>query len=105
MATYGLKTYKADGTTVVLQNSAKSGVFGQVYTIAKSGTAGTVTVKSFTEYTGRTIRPVQLRAGGHRWTYSVVNNVPTITFTETSNAGAFTADFYYDDTTLYIFVR
>lgn len=105
MATYGLKTYKADGTTVVLQNSTKSGVFGQTYALAKSGTPGTVTTKSFTEYTGRTIRPMQLSPGAHNWVLSYVNSVPTITFTEGAGLSNTFAAFYYGDTILHIFVR
>ena len=105
MATYGLKTFKSDGTTVVLQNSTKSGVFGQSYTITKSGTSGLQTVVEFPQYTGRTLRPMQLRPGGHVWNTSVVNNIPRITFTENSEIGATGAAFYYSDTILYIFVK
>jgi hypothetical protein len=105
MATYGLTTYKADGTTVVLQNSTKSAVYGQTYTLAKSNTAGAVTVKSFTEYTGRTIRPMQLSPGAHNWVLSYVNSVPTITFTEGAGLSNTFAAFYYGDTVLHIFVK
>ena len=105
MPTYGLTTYKADGTTVILQNSTKSGVFGQSYTITKSGTSGLQTIVEFPQYTGRTLRPMQLRPGGHVWNTSVVNNIPRITFTENSAIGATGAAFYYSDTILYIFVK
>jgi hypothetical protein len=105
MATYGLKTYKSDGTTVVLQNSTKSGVFGQAYTLSKSGTAGLQTIVEFPQYTGRSIRPMQLRPGGHVWFVGVVNNIPRITFTENSAIGVTSASFYYDETVLYIFVK
>jgi hypothetical protein len=105
MATYGLKTYKEDGTTVVLQNSTKSGVFGQTFTLAQTGNSGTVTTKSFTEYTGRTIRPMQLAPGAHTWVLSYVNNVPTITFTEGQGLANSIVAFYYGDTTLHIFVK
>jgi hypothetical protein len=105
MATFGLKTFKSDGTTVVLQNSTKSGVFGQSRTVNKTGTAGTQTVITFPEYTGRTIRPVQLKPGAHTWYVEVISNIPRITFTENSAIGVTGAAFYYDSTTLYIFVK
>jgi len=102
---YGLTTYKADGTTVVLQNSTKSAVYGQTYTLAKSDVAGTVTTKSFTEYTGRTIRPMQLAPGAHNWVLSYVDSVPTITFTEGAGLSNTIVAFYYGDTVLHIFVK
>ena len=102
---YGLTTYKVDGTTVVLQPSTKSGVFGEAYTITKSGTAGFQTIVEFPQYTGRSIRPMQLRPGGHVWYVGVVNNIPRITFTENSAIGVTSANFYYDDTVVYIFVK
>jgi hypothetical protein len=102
---YGLKTFKSDGTTVILQPSTKSGVFGQSYSISRSGNAGLQTVVEFPEYTGRTIRPMQLRPGGHVWYVGVVNNIPRITFTENSAIGVTSASFYYDATILYIFVK
>jgi hypothetical protein len=105
MPVYGLQTFKSDGTTVVLQNSTKSGVFGTSYSLAKSGTAGLQTVVEFPEYTGRSIRPMQLRPGGHTWYVGVVNNIPRITFTENSAIGVTSASFYYEDTVLYIFVK
>ena len=102
---YGLTTYKVDGTTVVLQPSTKSGVFGEAYTITKSGTAGFQTIVEFPQYTGRSIRPMQLRPGGHVWYVGIVNNIPIITFTENSAIGVTSASFYYDDTVVYIFVK
>jgi hypothetical protein len=102
---YGLITYKSDGTTIVLQNSTKSGVFGKSYSLAKSGSAGLQTIVEFPEYTGRSIRPMQLRPGGHVWYVGVVNNIPRITFTENSAIGVTSASFYYEDTVLYIFVK
>lgn len=105
MPVYGLQTFKSDGSTIVLQNSTKSGVFGQSYSLAKSGITGLQTVVEFPEYTGRSIRPMQLRPGGHTWYVGVVNNIPRITFTENSAIGVTSASFYYEDTVLYIFVK
>ena len=56
-------------------------------------------------YTGRSIRPMQLRPGGHVWYVGIVNNIPRITFTENSAIGVTSASFYYDDTVVYIFVK
>jgi len=105
MATYGLKTYKSDGTTVILQNSTKSGVFGEVYTYPKSGTAGTKPPIAFPQYAGRTIRPMQLLPGGHSWSVSYPGGVPTITFVENADIASGITQFYYGDTVLYIFVK
>ncbi len=105
MATYGLTTYKADGTTVVLANSKKSGVFGEAYQYNKTGVAGTKPPVSFPQYTGRTIRPMQLLPGAHSWSVSYPSGVPTITFVENQPIAASIPQFYYDSTVLYIFVR
>lgn len=107
MATYGLKTYKADGVTTVLQNSSKSGVFGEAYQILKTGTAGSKPPISFPQYTGRTIRPMQLLPGAHSWSVTYPLAVPTITFVETGTMDTLLGDarFYYDATVLYIFVK
>lgn len=105
MATYGLTTYKEDGTTVVLSNSTKSGVYGKSVLVSKSGTAGTITTLDFPEYTGRNIRPMQLNPGAHNWTLSYVSGVPRITFVEGSGISSAITAFYYSDTVLYIFVR
>jgi len=105
MATYGLKTFKNDGTTVVLQNSTKSGVFGEKYEYAKTGTAGTKPAVPFPKYTGRTIRPMQLIPGAHSWSVSYPSGIPTITFIENQPIAAGIPQFYYDSTVLYIFVK
>ena len=102
---YGIKTFKSDGTTVILQNSTKSGVFGEVYTYPKSGTAGSKPPVAFPKYAGRTIRPMQLLPGGHSWSVSYPNNIPTITFYENDSIASGIPQFYYEDTTLYIFVK
>jgi hypothetical protein len=106
MATYGLKTYKADGSTVVLQNSTKTGVFSQAYTVPATVTTGTSV--PFPEYTGRTLRIFQLRPGAHSWGISYPSSIPTITFTKNPDPamlGANSPQFYYSDTILYIFVK
>ena len=80
---YGLKTFKADGTTVVLQPSSESAVFGQIFTLNDAGDGATRDFpiptrpafrryyKDFPEYTGRGIRPIQLRPGLHSWELGV----------------------------------
>jgi hypothetical protein len=103
---YGIKTFKADGTTAVLQNSTKSGVFAQAYTV--SATVPTGTTVAFSQYAGRTIRVFQLRPGAHSWTISYPGSVPTINLTKNadpSSIGANVTQFYYSDTVLYIFVK
>lgn len=103
---YGLTTYKADGT-IILQNSTKSGVFGEVLTVPKT-TAGAVTYVNFPQYAGRTLRPIQLMSGAHRWdapTYT--NGIPQIKFTQLSDIYSIPTNlpYYYDSTILYIFVK
>jgi hypothetical protein len=105
MATYGLTTYKEDGTTVVLTNSTKSGVFGEAYQYSKTGTAGTKPPVSFPQYAGRTIRPMQLLPGAHSWSVSYPSGIPTITFVENEPIAASIPQFYYESTILYIFVK
>jgi len=103
---YGIKTFKADGTTVVLQPSTKSGVFAQAYTAP--ATLATGTAVSFPQYTGRTLRVFQLRPGAHSWNISYPNSVPTITFIKNPNPatlGTLAPQFYYSDNVLYIFVK
>lgn len=102
---YGIKTFKPDGTTVILQNSTKSGVFGEVYQYMKTGTAGSKPPVSFPKYAGRTIRPMQLLPGAHSWSVSYPSGVPTITFYENDYIASGIPQFYYDSTVLYIFVK
>lgn len=102
---YGLTTYKSDGTTVVLTNSTKSGVYGKFVTVAPVGTAGYQTTITFPEYTGRTIRPIQLKPGQHTWYSIVVDNVPRIVFTEYDQLAAVAGLSFYEDTVLHIFVK
>ena len=106
MATYGLKTFKSNGTTTVLQNSTKSGVFAQTYAVP--ATLATGTAVAFSQYAGRTLRAFQLRPGAHSWSISYPSSVPTITFTKNpdpADVGANAPQFYYSTTVLYIFVR
>jgi hypothetical protein len=121
MATaYGLKTFKSDGTTVVLQPSTPSAVFGQIFTLTDAGTGGTRTpeaisggrfyyYKDFTEYTNRNIRPIQLRPGQHQWIIGTTSGIPYIRWNRNiavpSDTGINVPEFLYTDTVLYIFVR
>jgi hypothetical protein len=102
---YGLTTYKSDGTTIVLQNSTKSGVFGEKYEYAKTGTPGNKPGVPFPQYTGRTIRPMQLIPGAHSWNVTYPSGIPTINFYENDAIAAGIPQFYYDSTVLYIFVK
>jgi hypothetical protein len=128
---YGIKTFKADGTTVVLQPSTPSAVYGQTFTLTDSpaettGYTRRVAIptrtgffnyfKDFPEYTGRSIRPIQLRPGLHSWELGVgdgTNNstigVPYITWFRNTytpgDAGLFIPTFSYTDTVLYVFVK
>jgi len=128
MATYALKTYKSDGTTVVLQPSTPSAVYAQTFTLTDTGPGATRTepipgrpgffkyYKDFSEYTGRTIRPIQLRPGLHSWelgvgdgTSSSIIGAPYImwfrnTYTP-GDAGLYLPTFSYTDTVLYVFVK
>jgi hypothetical protein len=106
MPVYGLQTFKSNGTTTVLQNSTKSGVFAQTYTVPSTVVTGTAV--AFSQYTGRTLRIFQLRPGAHSWSISYPSSVPTITFTKNpdpATVGASAPQFYYSTTVLYIFVR
>lgn len=116
---YGLTTYKSDGTTVVLQNSTPSAVFGQIFTLTDAGTGATRSepisggrfyyYKDFTEYTGRTIRPIQLRPGNHEWIIGTSNNVPYVRWNRNiyvaSDYGINIPEFLYTNTVLYVFVK
>ena len=118
---YGLKTFKSDGTTVVLQNSAKSAVYAKAVTLDNLGTGSTRSEPiptrptysyyylDFPEYTGRTIRPIQLRPGLHDWSVGILNNVPYIKWYknvyQVADYGVSVPEFYYDTTILYVFVK
>jgi hypothetical protein len=102
---YGFKTLKSDGTTVILQNSSKSGVFGEAYTIGITGTAGQVTPVDFPKYTGRTLRVLQLKPGGHSWQVSYNNSIPRITFVQRYSPSIPLPAAFFGSTTVYIFVK
>jgi hypothetical protein len=117
---YGLKTFKSDGSTVVLQNSTPSAVFGQTFTLTDAGTGGTRTpepisngrfyyYKDFPEYVTRNIRPIQLRPGQHEWITGVTSGVPYIRWNRNiyvpSQYNIYVPEFSYTDTILYVFVK
>jgi hypothetical protein len=118
---YGLITYKADGTTVVLQNSTPSAVYGKFIALDNEGTIATRSEPiptrptysyyyyDFPEYVGRTIVPIQLRPGLHEWSKGVLEGVPFIKWFKNvyqpADYGVSNPDFYYDTTGLYIFVK
>jgi hypothetical protein len=129
MATYGLTTYKSDGTTVILENSSQSAVYGKAVTLNNEGTGATRSEPipfrqppntffyyylDFPEYTGRTIVPIQLRPGLHEWTKGVgttgtLNGVPFIRWFknqyQAADYGVNNPDWYYETTVLYVFVK
>lgn len=128
MATYALKTYKSDGSTVVLQPSTNSAVYGQKFTLTDVGTGATRSTpiptrpsfsyyyKDFPEYVGRTIRPFQLRPGQHSWELGVGDGtggstvaVPYIMWYRNvyvpGDVPITVPEFLYTDTVLYVFVK
>lgn len=127
MATiYGIKTFKADGTTVILQPSSQSAVYGKAITLDNAGTGATRSEPiptrtsffyyylDFPEYTGRTILPMQLRPGLHEWnkgvgTIGTLNGVPFIRWFrnvyQPATYNITNPQFNYTTTVLYIFVK
>lgn len=128
MPVYGLQTFKANGTTVVLQNSTPSAVYAKFISLDNEGTGYTRRISiptrpayyyyyiDFPEYSGRTIVPIQLRPGLHEWIKGVgdgtsgsVVGVPYIRWFknvyQAAEYGVSNPDFYYETTGLYIFVR
>jgi hypothetical protein len=127
MATYGLTTYKSDGTTAVLQNSTKGGVFAQAFDWDSNSFGpnvrfiffdpanpqfGGYNVKDFPEYAGRTIRVFQLRPGTSWWSVDYENGVPFIAFFRNSSPADYLSlrnipvpeDLNWGSTVLFIFV-
>lgn len=115
MATYGLKTVKADNTTVVLQNSNKSGVFGRAYTLSNTDSVPSDGIffqrmKLFPEYKGRTIIAFQLNPAPGVWNLAyTVDGTPLVEFDigiSPTDKGVPNAQFNYTSgSTLYIFVK
>ena len=124
MATYGLTTYKPNGTTVVLTNSNESAVYGKTVILDSVGTGSTRSIPNyiypnlpdgtmyfidFPEYTGRLIRPIQLGPGPHEWIIGVENNIPYIRWNRQlyriSDYGITNPDFNYTVTVLSVFVK
>jgi hypothetical protein len=105
---YGLKTIKADGTTVVFQNSSKSGVFARTYTCLPSDAtlvSGTYR-KDFPEYTGRTLRVFQLKPGNASWTYgTTTGGLNRIEFNIVTPLDFGDPNYTVGNTVLYIFVK
>jgi hypothetical protein len=112
MATYGIKTYKSDGSTVVFQNSAKSGVFARTYTCTPSditsyNSSTGVYRKEFPEYNGRTLIAFQLKPGNSD---PIVGKTQTglnvIEFGIASPSSLFTdARFTASNTVVYLFIK
>ena len=65
--------------------------------------------KDFTEYVGRTIRPMQLRPGNQEWIIGTSNNVPYIRWNRNQfvpgDYDIYVPEFSYTDTVLYVFVK
>ena len=113
MATYGIRTVKSDNTTVVFQNSAKSGVFARTFTcIPANGNPRPNEPgyyrKEFPEFNGRTMRVFELKAGTASWfAGTLTNGLNVIDF----SVGNGTSYSYIDPTftvgpsVLYIFVK
>jgi hypothetical protein len=121
MATYGLKTFKADGTTVILQPSSPSAVYAKSITLDNSGTGAVRTSPTpmtiptpywyidYPEYTGRILVPVQLRPGVHEWLVGYTSGVPYIRWNKNTFRpelyNIVEPDFSYSDTVLYLFIK
>jgi hypothetical protein len=108
---YGLKTFKANGETIVFQNSSKSGVFARTYTCTPADATQipfrTEYRKEFPEYNGRTIRVIQLQPGNAVWTASTLTTgLNVIEFEILNPYSSFThPKFVVGNTVLYIFVK
>ena len=116
MATYGLETKKADNSTVVLQNSSKSGVFARTYTatpndITYVNTGGGISDsyynKEFPEYNGRTIYLFMLKPGNSSpYVFKSPTGVNTIGFDISSPSSTFVdPKFTVGLTTVYLFIK
>jgi hypothetical protein len=108
MATYGLQTIKADNSTVVFQNSSKSGVFARTYTCVPTDATlinGTYR-KEFPEYNGRTMRVFQLKSGNAVYNSGITTQgLNIIEFTIVSAPSLTDPKFTVGNTILYIFIK
>lgn len=106
---YGIKTFKIDGTTPVLQNSTKSGVFARTYTLTPADATyiNGEYRKEFPEYAGRTIRPIQLKTGNAVWNAGITaSGLNVINFTIINPSTTLTdPKFVVGNTVLYIFIK
>jgi hypothetical protein len=115
MATYGFVSYRSDGTSVILQNSSKSGVFARRLVLTRD--IGTPIPYSesyrieFPEYNGRNLQIFQLKSGDANWTYGKLStglNVIDYTFVVAPEIYGVTfpdRSFSFDRTVLYIFIK
>jgi len=109
---YGIKTVKADNSTIVLQNSNKSGVFARTYTLTPADAIASPSIsneyrKEFPEYAGRTIRVIQLKTGNAVWNAGVTGNGLNVIDFSIINPSSTLTDprFVVGNTIVYIFVK
>ena len=112
---YGLVTYKADGTTIVLQNSTKSGVFARSFTCTASDYTYINTTdswygyynKQFPEYNGRTLYFFILRPGNSNpFIFKSLAGVNTLSWDIDSPSSYFVdPKFTVGLTTVYLFIK
>jgi hypothetical protein len=106
---YGLQTFKSNGSTVVLQNSTKSGVFARTYTLtpANATLVNGVYRKEFPEYAGRTIRVFQLKTGNAVWSAGTTGSGLNVIEFNIVNPSSTLTDprFVVGNTIVYIFVK
>jgi len=107
---YGIRTYKSDGSTIVFQNSAKSGVFARTFTcIPSNGTlVNGLYRKEFPEYNGRTMRVFELKAGNATWYSGTTAYGLNLIEYSIGSGGAYSVidpKFTVGNTVLYIFIK
>jgi|APGre2960657423_1045063.scaffolds.fasta_scaffold23031_2 hypothetical protein len=114
MATYGIRTVKSDNSTVVFQNSAKSGVFARTFTcIPANGYSRYPNDpgyyrKEFPEYNGRSMRVFELKAGTALWYADKLTTGLNVIDFQVGNGTAYSyidPKFTVGPTVLYIFVK
>ncbi len=75
--TFGLITFKSDGTPILTPDGA-----GGVYVETVIGTAGVGATRTYTGLTGMSLRVFQVAAGSHSWATGVDGSGnPTLTLT------------------------